>query len=219
MKLIDRRSTSVGRTERQRFILQGFYVCDGCGRASIATLTVGQTDFDFSHHDELLEDVDLADAIEWIPAHALSKDFPDVPAHIASPASEAFKCSSVGAHRGAIMLARAVVEATAKHHGITTGTLGKKIEAMFEVKLISQLIRDSAHEIRHLGNDMAHGDFATPQAEGDNSPPAAIEITGQDADEVLALMEMVLDEIYQKPAKVERLRAAREAKKAKGQNS
>lgn len=55
------------------------------------------------------------------------------------------------------MLARAVIEATAKAKEITTGTLYKKIEKMHEQGLLSELVRDQAHEVRYLGNDMAHG--------------------------------------------------------------
>jgi hypothetical protein len=57
-------------------------------------------------------------------------------------------------------------------------------------------VKDGAHEIRHLGNDMAHGDLTDPV----------------DADEsslVLQLMVVVLDEIFVQPARLQRAQAAR----------
>lgn len=61
---------------------------------------------------------------------------------------------------------------------------------------------DAAHEIRHLGTDMAHGDLAEP-------------VSKSDATEILTLMDEVLAEVFQSPARVARLQAARAAKMAK----
>ena len=55
------------------------------------------------------------------------------------------------------MLARAVIEATAKDQGIAKGTLHDKIEAMATNGLIRTMIKDAAHGVRELGNEMAHG--------------------------------------------------------------
>ena len=71
-----------------------------------------------------------------------------MPKHIGAAASEAHECQSIGAHRAAVMLARAVIEATAKDKGITKGTLFDKIEKMHEHGLVSELVRDQAHEVR-----------------------------------------------------------------------
>ena len=60
------------------------------------------------------------------PTSSLGKTFPDVPTHIASAADEAHRCASIGAFRGAIALARAVVEATAKDKGVKSGNLMPK---------------------------------------------------------------------------------------------
>ena len=133
------------------------------------------------------------------PAVGVGRDFPDVPEHIAGAASEAYKCLSIGATRGAASLARAVIEATAKDRGITNGQVYDKIEEMFAESLIRSMC-DAAHEVRHLGNDAAHGDFVHP-------------VSDQAAEEVLGLMSEVLDEVFQSPARVARQRAARLAKK------
>jgi len=181
-------------------LVQGFYTCDQCSRASVGITIVASERLRYSSAIEVLDAECKQETLGWLPLQAVSKDFPDVPEHIAGAASEAHICRSVESFRAAILLARAGVEATAKHRKIIKGTLESKIDAMYDANLISELIRDSAHEIRHIGNDMAHGDFLA-------------DITAQDADETLALMDMVLDEVFQKPAKVQRLREAREARK------
>ena len=94
------------------------------------------------------------------------------------------------------MSARSVVEATAKAKGITDGTLHKKIEEMYRQNIISEHVKEQVHEVRYLGNDMAHGDFVEP-------------IIAEDADEVLALMAAVLDAVFQSHARLKRVRDAR----------
>lgn len=139
--------------------------------------------------------------LDWWPRKVGGKDFPDVPEHIASTANEAHLCMSVGAHRGAIALARAVVEATAKHHGIEKGMLDKKIIEMAKQGVISEAMKDAADEIRFAGNEVAHADLAEEP------------ITAADAEDVLELMDAVLTRVYQEPAQVARVRARREGRK------
>jgi Domain of unknown function (DUF4145) len=122
-----------------------------------------------------------------------------VPSHIASAASEAYVCQSVDAYRGAGALGRAVVEAVAKDKGITESRLVDKIEKMEKLHLIRPDIRDGAHEVRPLGNDMAHGDFIDPVDETETA-------------ETLELMSEILNEVYQSPAKIARRQVARQAK-------
>ena len=100
-----------------------------------------------------------------------------------------------------MLLARSVIEATAKDKGMTTGTLVTKIDAMYEARLIREDIRDGAHEVRYLANDAAHGDFADP-------------VPQTDAELILTSMDEVLEEVYQSPARVARRRAARLGKGA-----
>jgi hypothetical protein len=135
--------------------------------------------------------------IEWLPVKALGKDFRDVPPAIAAAASEVHKCLSIGATRGAIAVARAVVEATAKDQGITKGTLQQKIDDLAKVGKIRPDTQDAAHEVRLDGNEIAHGDLA-------GNPPDLAE-----AEEIVALMDEVLEEVYEGPARVARARANR----------
>lgn len=93
------------------------------------------------------------------------------------------------------------MEATAKDKGITSGTLAQKIDKMCERRLVREHVRDAAHEVRHFGNELAHGGFVQPVSE-------------EEASEAVQLMEEVLNEVFQSPAKVARARAARLAKKS-----
>jgi hypothetical protein len=142
----------------------------------------------------------------WMPLPGTqpeSESFADVPPSVAEAASEALLCVQAGALRGAILLARAVIEATAKDKGIAVGSLSQKIDHLHERGYIRTYLRDGAHEVRYTGNDMAHGDF-----------PAVI--SRGDADVLLQLMREVLMEVYQDPARRERLaRLARDARQAK----
>lgn len=135
--------------------------------------------------------------LEWEPKSIRPKSFPDVPAQIASAASEAHACLSIQAYRGAVALARAVVEATAKDNGVTSGPLVVKIDKMHEEGLIRDITKEVAHEVREGGNEIAHGDL------GDEPMPA------DDAEAIVALMDEILEEVYQGPARMMALKKSR----------
>lgn len=138
--------------------------------------------------------------VQWLPQRGKSRQFPDVPDHIAQAATEATLCLSMGAYRAVGSLARAVVEATAKDKGATGKNLAERIDALAAAQHIREHTREQAHEIRYFGNGMAHGDFTDP-------------VSAEEAAEVLELMSEVLSEVYQSPARLERVREARKAKK------
>lgn len=177
------------------------FTCDECGAMSVGQMIV---DGDFRGDSRGVQDwLEQTDSLEWVPAHASGRDFPDVPSHIGAAASEAFKCQSIQAFRAACSLARAVIEATAKEKGITTNGIAAKIDTMAQAGLIRPHIQEAAHEVRHLGNEMAHGDFIAP-------------VTAEESTLAVELMAEVLDEVFQSPARVARARAAREARRAAG---
>lgn len=134
---------------------------------------------------------------QWLPIAGAQKEFSDVPVEIASLAMEAHNSLSANAGRGAVILARAVIEATAKDKGITNGNLYAKIDQLHTSGLIREHIKEAAHEVRLGGNDVAHGDIL--------SGPFPYEETV----EILTLMDEVLLEVYQSPARVERARQQR----------
>ncbi|QWW20142.1 DUF4145 domain-containing protein [Schaalia sp. 19OD2882] len=142
---------------------------------------------------------------EWLPVRGLGRRFVDVPHPICDAASEAYACYSIRSYRAAILLARSVIEAVAKDKGLTSGTLSSKIDHLAEVAELPGLLVETAHEIRHLGNEMALGDFVA-------------DVTEEECDDVLAFMSSLLQYIYQMPAHLTRYREAREARRANGRD-
>lgn len=162
--------------------------CGNCGALNVAIVkgpntAVGSSPIT-SAKDILL---DSANSVVWHPTFVSSREFPDVPTHVARCASEAFQAAGIGAFIAAILMARTTIEATAKSQGITTGSLIAKIDAMSTSQIIRPALRDAAHAIRHLGNDMAHGDI--------EDPPVQV-----DAEDVLKLMAMILTEVFEAAA-------------------
>lgn len=99
-------------------------------------------------------------------------------------------------------MARTTIEASAKAKGITSGNLVHKVDELFNQQLIYEHVRGAAHEIRHVGNDAAHGDLV-------DDP-----LTEKEALDVLGLMDMVLDGVFIAPAKTAAHAQARLARKA-----
>jgi len=175
-------------------LTQGVAKCDNCKRSSMGVTAAGRWSSDPRGNFEMASD----DSLEWFPKVGASPEFSDVPGHIANAAKEAHSALSINAVMAAILMARTVVEATAKEKSILSGPLVAKIDALAAQNLIRESTRDAAHEIRHFGNDMAHGDIQ-------DLPSLS------DAEEVLALMDEVLNEVFQGPARTARVKARRAA--------
>lgn len=178
--------------------VQGCFRCDGCGALNIAVAT------GLPGSEDPLTWLTRAKRKRWLPqpppvVQVLA--LPDVPPEIASAANEAYRCHTMAnGKRAAILLARSVIEATAKDKGITKGSILEKIDKLHDQRLIRPAVRDGAHEVRYFGNNVAHGDFVT-------------EPTAETAALVLSLMRELLDEVYHSPAEAARAKAKREAQK------
>lgn len=168
------------------------FICDECRRISSATAPIGGVSVDPDHYDMIHSAMKRTgvNEWEWEPQTVLGQDFPDVPDEIAQPASEAFKCASIQAYRAAVLMARSVLEASAKAKGVTTGNLLAKIDKLAENGEIRTKVAAAAHGVRMLGNDMAHGDFATT------------DVTKEDADVVLRILDLFLTELFQVDAAI-----------------
>ncbi len=138
---------------------------------------------------------------QYWPTNVKGKDFPEVPKRLADAASQAHLCLSAGSPIGAVAVARAVVEAVAKDHGITNGDLKSKINRLHAEGHISATMRDAATEIRFAGNEAAHGDLV------DERPGV------EDAAEIVGLMDSMLERVYQEPARIAKIRTKRESRK------
>jgi len=187
-------------------VIQAAYTCPNCHRLNLAfENSNGFADGPSYVSVEEAKKYKWGPYVSWMPKRAERREFDDVPEHIAGAATEATLCLSIGAFRAVGALARAVIEATAKDKGADGKNLEARIDALAAAELIREHTKEQAHEIRHFGNDMAHGDFAEP-------------VTEEEATEIIALMDEVLNEVYQSPARLARVREAREAKKADSEN-
>ena len=95
----------------------------------------------------------------WMPLPGTQQreSFADVPPSVADAAAEAVLCVQAGALRGAIMLARAVIEATAKDKGVTDGSLSKKIDQLHERGYVRTYLRDGVGADRVAARRAAWG--------------------------------------------------------------
>lgn len=200
------------------------FTCDSCGFASLGMLDyrqkpanakatqkqreqtsaeprliVSMRSRDFQQESESAFQTGV-DAIQWFPLASVGKEYPDVKDPMASVASEAYSCLSINANRAAVLMARTAIEAMAKNKKITDGNLYQKIDAMAEKNIITDQLAEEAHQIRLLGNDMAHGDLDEP-------------VSREDATEILGFLDSVLNYVYQQPAAVERRKNLRKERK------
>lgn len=176
------------------------YSCNHCEAMSVGVVYINTQSYHDASSDQVAREFQRSQNVLWLPERPRGKEFPDVPEQIAQTASEAYQSFNIKAYRGAVMLARAVVEATCKGMGVTKGNLESKIDELKNQALLRPGTAALAHEIRHFGNDMAHGDFV-----GDIDP--------EDCESTLTLMGEVLNEVYQNPARLARAKAARDARK------
>jgi hypothetical protein len=176
--------------------VQAAFQCNHCRKLSIGTTIVSEYEQP-STQNIANEWWNKQSRIQWTPEKVGGKEFAYVPEHIASTADEAYRCRSIEADRAAILMARSVIEATCKDQGVEGRNLAGKIDAMLDRKLIRPHTHEAAHELRFLGNDMAHGDFVDPVDE-------------EDSDAVLEVMSEILNEVYQGPARILRMRRKRQ---------
>lgn len=101
----------------------------------------------------------------------------------------------IKADRAAVALARAVIEASAKDKGVVRGSLVAKVDQLHSAGLLRGHIKEAAHEVRFDANEAAHGDLSPIEHEA--------------AEEILTLMGVVLNDLFQSPARVERARQRR----------
>jgi hypothetical protein len=113
---------------------------------------------------------------------------------IAADFTEALRCREQGFLFASALVARRVLQTTARSIVGKMKDLYTEIEAI-PLDRISKALRDAAHEVRFLGNAAAH----------------AGTVTEADVDELLAFTDAYLDHLFVLPAKVARVKAARTA--------
>lgn len=134
--------------------------------------------------------------IAWHPTHAGIQEVPDVPQGIAEAAGEAIACLNFGAYRAAVVMSRAVIEATCKHQGIVEkADLFQKINKLREAGKINKTLTDMIHAVRTGGNKVAHGDYFDPTQD----------VSEKQARLYVKFTQALLEEVYQRPRELERL--------------
>jgi hypothetical protein len=197
------------RLNDKKALVTATYRCDHCHLLSVAALQMknhgpNYQDVPYAQADAVDRTfIDHADDVAWRPKwEDRGAEFPDVPDSIADVATEASACHVSGHYRAAVMLARSVLEATAKKRGVT-GNLFQKIEKLGEDRVLSPITVDAAHAIRDSGNAVAHGDFVE----------YVIDVSQEESEEVIALMTLVLREAFQIEAQAKRVKEAAAARK------
>lgn len=196
---------STWRLSESMWLATATYRCDHCSLLSVAALV--SNDYHgrpYANPEEVDRAfIEHADDVKWRPRwEDQGSEFPDVPEPIADVAVEASACHSAGHYRAAVMLARGVIEATAKTRDIQ-GSLFRKIEALGEARILSPVTVEAAHAIRDSGNAVAHGDFVE----------YVVKVSEAESEEVMGLMTLVLREAFQVQAQAQRVRAAAAARK------
>lgn len=171
------------------------FTCTHCGAVNIGHTFIGK-DTHLDPYDAMTRG---RVEIKWLPKVSSAPSFGDTPSEIAAPAREAYTAWDHDAYRASILMARAVLEAICKNHGITKGNLLAKIDAMKEADHITKALKDAAHAVRILANDMAHGDFVKTEP------------TEQQAKAALGIMRQFIEQLYEQPAQNARLMGEEEA--------
>jgi len=188
----------ISRDDRTReYLITALFRCSQCRAPSLG----------FSNASGSLEEHmrDSALSPRWIPASAEGKDFPEVPGSRSSTADEAHRCNSIQAYRGAIALARAALEATAKDQDFTSGNLQKKIADMTAKGILRTSIGEAADQLRLAGNRVLHADDASEEVE---------KASEEGKSNALWLLDEVLQEVYQSSARLASIKQRADAAKA-----
>lgn len=184
--------------------------CDICGRIVVCVGTGMKQTYS---GDQYSEGSAIADSLvknnpdakwSWYPAAVDEGSVDHLPTHIDKAVREAHRNCSHGNYMSSILMSRTSIEAAAKDKGIEKGQLFGKINDMKDQGLIREDVAAVAHSVRLFGNDMAHGDIN-------------VEVTRQDATEVLVLLAEIMNEIYGRAARLESIKGRIEERKTQAQ--
>lgn len=131
-----------------------------------------------------------------------------IPEPIKGDFEEALVCEAAGSYRGAATLARRTLQVICLEKGAPKEKQQKKnpektmrvdlseqIDWLYKNNIITDEIKNWAHEVRYVGNDAAH--------------PTATDVSSDDARDILELLQSMCDVLYIAPARA----AARKSKR------
>lgn len=107
---------------------------------------------------------------------------------------EAYLCFSVGAFRATGVLARRALQLCCLEKGAPDKKLRDQIDWLLNQQIITKEIKEWAHEVRLTGNDAAHPLKNLVKDEN---------ITKDDAEDILSLLEQFINVLYIAPALAE----------------
>lgn len=108
---------------------------------------------------------------------------------------EGVKCLNVGAPLASVVMFRKCLQIIAEDKGAAGGTLKRKLESLSVSGKLTSTLESISTVIREVGNDGAH--------------PNEFEPSIDDAKDILDFLQLLIDQIYISPEKVEKLRARR----------
>jgi hypothetical protein len=125
----------------------------------------------------------------------------NVPTSIAEDLREGLRCRWVSAYKATVVMCRRAIQSTCLDKKMADAKLQLQIDEMATKGLITQPLKQWAHEVRLGGNDGAH-----PDKDG------LKDVSEQDADEIIQFTREFLHHIYVMPSAL----AARQASRAVG---
>jgi hypothetical protein len=131
----------------------------------------------------------------WVPGQSGG-----VPVPIWAGFSEATVCGSVNAFKATAVLCRRAVQGVAVEKGIPKGKPADQVDQMEQKRLITPLLKDTAHQIRVFGNVGAH-----PGEDGLDV------VTDEEADAALVFTEELVDHVYRLPARLAKFKPGQPA--------
>lgn len=120
------------------------------------------------------------------PAPLPSPTEKDIPELIQLDLNEAKICFSAGAYRATAVMARRAMQVAAVDKGATGDKLVSQIHDLQQAGKITTDLKDWADAVRWVGNDAAH--------------PNGVQVTKDDAEDVIQLAEQFLHFLYVAPA-------------------
>lgn len=122
---------------------------------------------------------------------------------------QAHKAQLDGNYDSAAIMARSTLQAITRHQGVKAKDLYTEIELLVQKSAIPQILADWSHEVRELGNPVAHPQISVELDEDHATDP-------KDAEDILEFMDYLLRYIYDIPAQIDEYRERRkEAEKQK----
>ena len=170
--------------------IAAMYACprDECGMPSLVSFAL------IMRHRE----VERVERLEIIP-RGQAQPMPDLPAdEVAADRREAWSCYFGGDLRASVIMARAAVQRAVRKLNATGSDLKAEIDSLRSSGVITEELKEWAHEVRLAGNDAAH-------------PDTMGEITADHATESLDFMEEFLRHTIAMPARRAKRAATRQS--------